>query len=135
MWRMNVELNSAINDYWNATVVDDEAQDASGLWVTQCWDGIREHKEDTLKKYLYEEKNFNSIDGKNKVLAGIPFLNIYFGAGFENASSHSGRRTFITEFASKGVSVRVLAELAGHSRIQTTQRYIDVNPQQMSAAV
>ena len=63
------------------------------------------------------------------------FLNIYRAAGFENASSHSGRRTFITELASKGVSVRVLAELAGHSSIQTTQRYIDVNPQQMIAAV
>jgi integrase/recombinase XerD len=49
------------------------------------------------------------------------FLNIYRAAGFENASSHSGRRTFITELASKGVSVRVLAELAGHSSIQTTQ--------------
>ena len=63
------------------------------------------------------------------------FLDIYRAAGFENASSHSGRRTFITELASKGVSVRVLAELAGHSSIQTTQRYIDVNPKQMSAAV
>jgi integrase/recombinase XerD len=63
------------------------------------------------------------------------FLNIYRAAGFENASSHSGRRTFITELASKGVSVRVLAELAGHSSIHTTQGYIDVNPQQMSAAV
>ena len=57
------------------------------------------------------------------------FLNIYRTAGFESASSHSGRRTFITELASKGVSVRVLAELAAHSSIQTTQRYIDVTPQ------
>ena len=63
------------------------------------------------------------------------FLNIYSAAGFLGASSHSGRRTFITELASKGVSVRVLAELAGHNQLQTTQRYIDVNPQQMSAAV
>jgi len=31
--------------------------------------------------------------------------------------------------------MRVLAELAGHKQLQTTQRYIDVNPQQMSAAV
>ena len=62
------------------------------------------------------------------------FLNIYHAAGFENASSHSGRRTFITELASKGVSVRVLAELAGHSSIQTTQRYIDVNDDMMRNA-
>ena len=53
---------------------------------------------------------------------------IYRAVGFENASSHSGRRTFITELVSKGVSLRVWAELAGHSSIQTTQRYIEVNP-------
>ncbi len=63
------------------------------------------------------------------------FLVIYKAAGFAHASSHSGRRSFITNLAAKSVSVRVLAELAGHSSIQTTQRYIDVNPQQMSAAV
>ena len=63
------------------------------------------------------------------------FLKIYHTAGFEVASSHNGRRTFITELARKGVSVRVLAELAGHDQLHTTQRYIDVNSQQMSAAV
>jgi integrase/recombinase XerD len=43
------------------------------------------------------------------------------------ASSHSGRRTFITNLANKGVSVRVLASLAGHKSIATTQIYIDTN--------
>ena len=63
------------------------------------------------------------------------FLDIYKPAGFANASSHSGRRSFITNLAAKSVSVRVLAELAGHASIQTTQRYIDVNPQQIREAV
>jgi integrase/recombinase XerD len=63
------------------------------------------------------------------------FLDIYKPAGFANASSHSGRRSFITNLAGKSVSVRVLAELAGHASIQTTQRYIDLNPRQMSEAV
>tara|TARA_Y100000385_G_C12835445_1_gene526445 strand:- start:548 stop:721 length:174 start_codon:yes stop_codon:yes gene_type:complete len=44
----------------------------------------------------------------------------YDAAGFENASSHFGLRTFITEPAIKGVSLRVLAELAGHSSIHST---------------
>jgi integrase/recombinase XerD len=60
---------------------------------------------------------------------------IYRGAGLEGASSHSGRRTFITTLANKGVGVRVLASLAGHRSISTTQRYIDVNDGQMRAAV
>lgn len=63
------------------------------------------------------------------------FLNIYHACGLANASSHSGRRTFITVLANKGVGVRVLAALAGHSSITTTQRYIDVNDTQLANAV
>ena len=63
------------------------------------------------------------------------FLDIYRACGFKDASSHSGRRTFITRMASQGVGVRVLAALAGHSSIQVTQRYIDVNADQLAAAV
>ena len=63
------------------------------------------------------------------------FLDIYKAVGLKDASSHSGRRTYITRLANKGVGVRLLAELAGHSRISTTQRYIDVNAEQLSAAV
>lgn len=60
---------------------------------------------------------------------------IYRRAGLDGASSHSGRRSFITTLAHKGVSVRVLASLAGHRSISTTQRYIDVNDDQKRAAV
>ena len=60
---------------------------------------------------------------------------IYRGAGLDGASSHSGRRSFITTLASKGVGVRVLAALAGHRSIQTTQAYIDVNDDMKRRAV
>lgn len=63
------------------------------------------------------------------------FLDIYKAVGLKDASSHSGRRTYITRLANKGVGVRLLTELAGHSHISTTQRYIDVNAEQLSAAV
>jgi len=63
------------------------------------------------------------------------FLDIYKACGLRDASSHSGRRTYITKLANKGVGVRLLAELAGHSHISTTQRYIDVNAEQLKEAV
>lgn len=63
------------------------------------------------------------------------FLNIYKECGIEGASSHSGRRSLLTNLAECGVGVRVLAEIAGHSSISVTQRYLDVNDEQMRAAV
>ena len=63
------------------------------------------------------------------------FLDIYKAVGLKDASSHSGRRTYITRLANKGVGVRLLAALAGHAHISTTQRYIDVNSDQLSQAV
>jgi len=59
----------------------------------------------------------------------------YKKAGVCGASSHSGRRTFITNLASKGIGVRVLASLAGHRSIAVTQSYIDVNDDMKRAAV
>ena len=50
------------------------------------------------------------------------------------ATSHIGRRAWLTEVSSKGVGVRVLVEMAGHTSIQTTQRYIDVNDELMRSA-
>ncbi|WP_293440238.1 tyrosine-type recombinase/integrase [Planktotalea sp.] len=63
------------------------------------------------------------------------FLNIYSDFELKGASSHSGRRTFITKFANTGINVRLLAAFAGHQHISTTQRHIDVNDAQLAKAV
>lgn len=55
----------------------------------------------------------------------------YRELGLIGCSSHSGRRTFITNAARKissvGGSLRDVQSLAGHAALTTTQRYIDVN--------
>ena len=63
------------------------------------------------------------------------FFNMYARAGIKGASSHSGRKTFLTSLASQGVSVFVLAALAGHKSIATTQRYVTVNDDTKRRAV
>ena len=52
---------------------------------------------------------------------------LYARAGIAGATSHSGRRTWLTTLSQKGVSVFVLADMAGHRSIQTTQHYVTVN--------
>jgi integrase/recombinase XerD len=55
------------------------------------------------------------------------FYWLFKNCQINNAGSHSLRKTFLTSLANKGVSVFVLASLAGHRSISTTQRYITVN--------
>jgi len=57
------------------------------------------------------------------------FHRLYARLGLRGASSHSGRRTFVTRLAksivAKGGSLRDVQQLAGHSSLSTTQRYIE----------
>jgi integrase/recombinase XerD len=63
------------------------------------------------------------------------FGHLYALAGIDGASSHSGRRWFITRLAHSGVSPKVIMTLAGHKHLTTTQRYIEVNDEMLRAAV
>ncbi|MGB0683715.1 MAG: tyrosine-type recombinase/integrase [Magnetovibrionaceae bacterium] len=63
------------------------------------------------------------------------FGELYGKAGIDGASSHSGRRSFITTLAHNGVSPKVIMTLAGHKHLTTTQRYIDVNDEMLKQAV
>lgn len=60
---------------------------------------------------------------------------LYRGAGIEGASSHSGRRSFLTNLANKGTSIHLLKTLAGHRSIQTTATYLYSSPSQLRAVV
>jgi len=68
-----------------------------------------------------------SMEGFTANSLTIQVKMLYRQAGIRGGSSHSGRRSFLTNLAAKGVTVRVLQELAGHRSLQTTQRYIEVN--------
>ena len=63
------------------------------------------------------------------------FHSLYRGAGIDGASSHSGRRSFATALASRGVGVRVLMRAMGHRNISTTIGYIDASDDMLRRAV
>ena len=84
-------------------------------------------------KFFYSQKA--NSDGFTANTLTQFFHYLYKRAGINGASSHSGRRTFITNLATKGVGVRVLMSLAGHKNITTTQAYIDVNDDMKRKAV
>lgn len=63
------------------------------------------------------------------------FAKFYARAGVAGASSHSGRRQYITALAENQINIRVIQALARHSHANTTMRYIDINDVKLANAV
>jgi len=87
----------------------------------------------TQLKFFYSQKRNSNGYNANTLTQFFHYL--YKRAGVFGASSHSGRRTFITNLASKGVGVRVIMGLSGHKNLAVVQRYIDVNDDMKRKAV
>lgn len=94
---------------------------AMGVWRAEC--GVVDHK----GRIITTER----ADATSAQAVVNMFADWYRMLGFTGCSSHSGRRTFITNAARKissvGGSLRDVQSLAGHSSLNTTQRYIEVN--------
>lgn len=105
------------------------------LLNTQVQEELRQYAKTLSRKAeqpLFVSKHDRQMSTNSLVQV---FGRIYRDAGLSDASSHSGRRSFLTGLAHKGVNVRVLAALAGHKNISTTQRYIEVGEHQLRAAI
>ncbi len=63
------------------------------------------------------------------------FKRIYQLAGIDGASSHSGRRQFVTQLADRGINARLVQVLARHKHLSTTQRSIDVSESKLRGAI
>jgi integrase/recombinase XerD len=87
---------------------------------------------DAMNKPLFSTQKREGFDANT---ACTHLHNIYRAAGIEGASSHSGRRSFLTRLSAKSVPLRVMMELAGHRQAQTTMRYCDVTADMKRAAV
>ena len=65
----------------------------------------------------------------------IVFRNMYKEAGYDGCSSHTGRRSFCSNLANKGVGIRVIQKLSGHRSLQSVQPYLDANEEMVKNAV
>ena len=87
----------------------------------------------TNVKFFYSQKR--ASDGYSPNTLAQFFHYLFNRAGIAGASSHSGRRSFITNLANKGVGVRVIMGLSGHRALSSVQCYIDCNDDMKRKAV
>lgn len=54
--------------------------------------------------------------------------------GIEGVSTHSFRRTALTQMSNAGIPLRVIQELSGHRNLEQLQRYLEVSDEQVLGA-
>ena len=86
---------------------------------------------DADDRVIFSERDI----GMSPVAVQVWFHRHYHALGFVGASSHSGRRWFMTELAKGGVHPRIIQQRAGHTSLATTQRYIEITPDQERRAL
>lgn len=78
------------------------------------------------------------VMGKRKAFSanGIAtaLRNLYIDAGFTGCSSHTGRRSAISQLANKGVGIRIIQKFSGHRQLQSVEHYLDANEEMVKNA-
>ena len=55
--------------------------------------------------------------------------------GLIGISSHSFRRTALTQMSNAGIPLRIIQEISGHRNLEQLQRYLEVKPEQVRGAI
>jgi len=85
------------------------------------------------------ETESNAVTSLGKVLAfgvsgnGLAALSCR-RVGLEGVSTHSFRRTALTQMCNAGIPLRHIQEISGHNDLGTLQRYLEVSPDQRRKA-
>lgn len=133
-WSMIVDADSEISDRINLTNTASKGNSGRVIPIN------KQLKSKLIELYdrekgSYQHTVFERVIRTERADATSPqavvnmFHRWYSDLGLTGCSSHSGRRTFITNAAKKistvGGSLRDVQFLAGHTSLQTTQRYIE----------
>ena len=94
-----------------------------------------------LTNHTYKADNPYLFPGKG----GFGHLHVDSGArllkqaceriGLIGISSHSFRRTALTQMSNAGIPLRIIQEISGHRNLEQLQRYLEVKPEQVRGAI
>jgi integrase len=144
-WKELCDSNGEVDDYIHLT--NQTSKGNSGRTIP-----LHKSVKSNLILLKEEQQKFRSFDIRTSFVVRTErspfttsqtivnmFQKWYKTFGLIGCSSHSGRRTFITETSKKislvGGSLRDIQMMVGHSSLQTTQRYIESDSQSQRKVV
>lgn len=130
-WSMLTDASNAVSDAICLQDAASKGKSGGTIWMNK---ELRAALEDYRKSLKSTGEHVIMSERGNVVSAQVivnMLWNWYRKLGFDGCSSHSGRRTFITNAArrisSVGGSIKDVQMLARHSSLAMTQRYIEAD--------
>ena len=132
-WAMVTDAEGQLSDCLNLQDIASKGRSGGSVWLNNdLKSALLAHQQASLDP-MPSERIIKSY--RDKPMSSQQIVNMlrswYLQLGFNGCSSHSGRRTFITNAAKKissvGGSIRDVQMLARHSSLQMTQRYIEAD--------
>ena len=140
-WTMVLDSEGYITD--RISLTDDASKGNSGgiIWLNK--ELLEALKSLRSQNWVTDTDQFVITSQRRGGMSAQVIVNLfsywYRQLGYEGCSSHSGRRTFITNAARKitavGGSIRDVQLLARHSSLTMTQRYIEADVEAMKKVV
>ncbi len=140
-WTMILDSEGNIADRISLTDKASKGHSGGIIWFNkELYNAIKELKSET---WVVDKEQHVITSQRRKAMSAQVIVNMfsywYRQLGYEGCSSHSGRRTFITNAARKitgvGGSIRDVQLLARHSSLTMTQRYIEADVEAMKKVV
>ena len=143
-WEMLLNADGILSDY--LALPNNASKGRSGRQIPlnrQLKEALLDLFENESGRKDFDAKDFLVRTQRSKQTSSQAVINMfaswYRDLGMIGCSSHSGRRTFISNTARKistvGGSLRDIQALAGHSNLQTTQRYIECDSESQRKVV
>lgn len=93
---------------------------------------LTNYRLNALSGYLFPGKVESHIQPDS---ASRIFRKACLRVGIVGASTHSFRRTALTQMSNSGIPLRIIQEVSGHRNLGQLQRYLEVKPEQVKGAI
>ena len=93
---------------------------------------LSNYRLNALGRYLFPGKVESHIQPDS---ASRIFRKACLRVGIVGASTHSFRRTALTQMSNSGIPLRIIQEVSGHRNLGQLQRYLEVKPEQVRGAI
>lgn len=131
-WSMLTDASGTVSDAIHLTDAASKGKSGGVVYLNKDLKVALIDYRNSLKNVSADDRVIRSERSNGSMKSGV-IVNLfaiwYKRLGFEGCSSHSGRRTFITNAARKissvGGSLRDVQALARHSSLSMTQKYIE----------